>query len=154
MSRNSRLIACSVLLAAPLAAQANEARVSHGAYARSHDYDLVHQRIELSDFNWDSTGFTGQVATVLVALRPGLDSIILDAGKLLTIQRVTGARGASLRFATHGDTLVVFPATPLAFAIAARSTTAPGWRTAVDSRSSRARDSRIARSRSGARAKT
>src|SRR5580765_839950 len=77
----SRLIACSILLAAPLAAQTNEARVSHGAYARSHDYDLVHQRIELSDFNWDSTGFTGQVATVLVALRPGLDSIILDAGK-------------------------------------------------------------------------
>jgi aminopeptidase N len=115
MPFNSRLIACCVLLAVPLAAQSNETRVSHGAYVRSHDYDLAHQRIELWDFDWDSTTFNGRVTTALVALRPGLDSIILDAGKLLTIRRVTGAAGASLRFMTHGDTLVVYPAKPVAF---------------------------------------
>jgi aminopeptidase N len=116
MPFNARLIACCVLLAVPLAAQSNEVRVSHGAYVRSHDYDLVHQRIELWDFDWDSTAFNGRVTTALVALRPQLDSIILDAGRLLTIRRVTGAGGgASLRFTTHGDTLVVYPAKPVAF---------------------------------------
>ena len=115
MPFNARLIACCVLLAVPLAAQSNEARVSHGAYVRSHDYDIVHQRIELWDFDWDSTAFNGRVTTTLVALRPALDSIIVDAGSLLTIRRVTGARGASVRFTTRGDTLVVYPTTPVPF---------------------------------------
>ena len=115
MPRTARLIACSVLLAGSLTAQSNKDRVSHGAYVRSHDYDLVHQRIELWDFDWDSTAFNGRVTTTLVALRPGLDSIILDAGALLTIRRVTSAGGATLRFTTHGDTLVVYPAKPVAF---------------------------------------
>jgi aminopeptidase N len=103
-----------LLLPAPLAAQSNADRVN-GAYIRSHDYDLVHQTIALRDFDWDSTSFTGRVTTTLIALRPGLDSIILDAGKLLRIGRVTAAGGRALRFATHGDTLVVFPAKPVAF---------------------------------------
>ena len=122
MPLDARLLACCVLLPLPLAAQSNEARVAHGAYVRSHDYDLVHQRIELWDFDWDSTAFNGRVTTALVALRPVLDSIILDAGKLLTIRRVTAARGASLRFTTHGDTLVVYPAKPVAFRDTARFT--------------------------------
>ncbi len=104
-------------LAVRAAAQSNAELVTNDSYTRSHDYDLVHQRIEVRDFDWDSTTFTGRVTTTLVALRPGLDSIVLDAGKLLTIRRVTGVgTGAkSLRFATHGDTLVVFPVTPVAF---------------------------------------
>jgi aminopeptidase N len=115
MPCNVPLFACCIVAAMPLAAQSNKDRVSHGAYVRSHDYDLVHQRIELWDFDWDSTAFKGRVTTTLIALRPGLDSIILDAGKLLTIRRVTAASGTSLRFATHGDTLVVYPAKPVAF---------------------------------------
>jgi aminopeptidase N len=115
-----RSLGCALLLAVlsvpvALSAQTNAERVSGGAYERSHDYDLVHQLIEVSDFNWDSTTFNGRVTTTVIALRPGLDSVILDAGKLLTIRRVATPSGAALRFATHGDTLVVFPATPVAF---------------------------------------
>ncbi len=40
-------------------------------YSRSHDYDLVHQRIELRDFNWDSSSFEGVVTTTLRSLKPG-----------------------------------------------------------------------------------
>src|SRR5881396_1304010 len=98
-------LSCAALLAlaAPIAAQSNAERVVNDAYTRSHDYDLVHQRID------------GRVTTTLVALRPGLDSVILDAGKRLVVSRVVDARGASLRSAAHGDTLVVYPARPLAF---------------------------------------
>jgi aminopeptidase N len=113
-------LACTLLLlplaaAAAAAAQSNAARMANDAYTRSHDYDLVHQRIEVRNFDWDSTAFDGRVTTTLVALRPHLDSVILDAGERLAISRVTGARGASLRTARHGDTLVVYPARPVAF---------------------------------------
>src|SRR2546422_7447862 len=76
-------LSCAALLAlaAPVAAQSNAERVVNDAYARSHDYDLVHQRIEVRNFDWDSTSLDGRVTTTLVALRPGLDSVILDAGK-------------------------------------------------------------------------
>ena len=101
--------------AARAAAQSNAELVTNGAYTRSHDYDLVHQLIEVRDFDWDSTTFTGSVTTTLIARRPGLDSVILDAGKLLTIRRVMGAGTRTLRFARHGDTLVVYPAKAVAF---------------------------------------
>ena len=70
MPWNARVLACCIVAAVPLAAQSNKDRVSHGAYVRSHDYDLVHQRIELWDFDWDSTAFNGRVTTTLIALRP------------------------------------------------------------------------------------
>src|SRR5437867_2885856 len=110
-------LSCAVLLAlaAPAAAQSNAERVANDAYARSHDYDLVHQRIEVRNFDWDSTSLDGRVTTTLVALRPGLDSVVLDASKGLVVSRVVDARGASLRSSAHGDTLVVYPARPLAF---------------------------------------
>src|SRR3989441_2387729 len=110
-------LSCATLLAlaAPVAAQSNAERVVNDAYARSHDYDLVHQRIEVRNFDWDSTSLDGRVTTTLVALRPGLDSVILDAGKRLVVSRVVDTRGTSLRSAAHGDTLVVYPARPLAF---------------------------------------
>jgi aminopeptidase N len=106
-----------VALVAPTLArgQSNEERVTNDVYSRSHDYHLVHQLIEVWDFDWDSTAFSGRVTTTIVALRPGLDSIILDAGHLLKIRRVADARGASLRFATQGDTLVVVLPRPVAF---------------------------------------
>ena len=111
------LLCASVAPVAPpslAVAQSNEERVANDVYARTHDYDLVHQRIEVRSFDWDSTSFDGRVTTALVALRPALDSVILDAGKLLQIARVADARGATLRFAAHGDTLVIYPAQPLA----------------------------------------
>jgi aminopeptidase N len=110
------LALCSLLaLSTSLTAQSNAARMANDAYTRSHDYDLIHQTIRLSTFNWDSTSFDGSVTTTLVALRPGLDSVILDAGHLLHVTSVASARGGKLRFATPGDTLVVFPAKPVAF---------------------------------------
>src|SRR6266700_5054359 len=110
-------LGCTILLGLPalVTAQANVGRMANDAYTRSHDYDLVHQRIEVRNFDWDSTSLDGRVTTTLVALRPGLDSVILDAGKRLVVSRVVDARGASLRSAAHGDTLVVYPARPLAF---------------------------------------
>src|SRR5690242_3807389 len=104
-----------VLLAPVAAAQSNAERMANDTYSRSHDYDLVHQRIELKNFDWDSTSFDGRVTTTLVALRPGLDSVILDAGARLVIARIADGRGATLRSARHGDTLVVYPAGPVAF---------------------------------------
>src|SRR5438093_900746 len=106
--------AALLALAAPIAAQYNAERVVNDAYTRSHDYDLVHQRIEVRNFDWDSTSLDGRVTTTLVALRPGLDSVILDAGKRLVVARVVDARGTTLRSTPHGDTLVVYPARPLA----------------------------------------
>jgi aminopeptidase N len=103
-----------ILLTTPLAAQSNAERVANDAYTRSHDYHLVHQRIEVRNFDWDSTALDGRVTTTLVALRPGLDSVILDAGKLLAVTRAADSRGTPLRTAAHGDTLVVYPARPVA----------------------------------------
>ena len=102
-------------LALPLAAQSNAELMANDHYTRSHDYDLVHQRIVVSDFNWDSTSFDGAVTTTLVARLPRLDSLILDEGALLVNDRVADRAGHALRTARHGDTLVVFPAAPAAF---------------------------------------
>src|SRR5437763_11424470 len=111
------LLVCPILcaLALPALAQSNAELVTNDAYARPHDYDLVHQRIEIRNFDWDSTSLDGRVTTTLVALRPGLDSVILDAGKRLVVSRVVDARGTALRSSAHGDTLVVYPARPVAF---------------------------------------
>ena len=111
-------ITCAAFVALPAAgaaAQSNGERISNDRYTRSHDFDLVHQRIALGDFNWDSTSFTGQVATTLVSLRPGLDSVILDAGALLDVARVRDSRGTALATGRHGDTLVIRLARPAAF---------------------------------------
>src|SRR5437870_6362704 len=110
-------LSCTALLAlaAPVAAQSNAERVANDTYTRSHDYDLVHQRIEVRNFDWDSTSLDGRVTTTLVALRPGLDSVILDAGSRLIISRIADGKGATLRSQRHGDTLVVYPAPPIAF---------------------------------------
>ena len=111
------LLVCPILcaLALPALAQSNAELVTNDAYTRSHDYDLVHQRIEVRNFDWDSTSFDGRVTTTLVALRPGLDSVILDAGARLIMARIADGRGATLRSERHGDTLVVHPARPIAF---------------------------------------
>ncbi|HEV2291838.1 MAG TPA: M1 family metallopeptidase, partial [Gemmatimonadales bacterium] len=103
-----RLLAVLVLAFLPvtLSAQSNAERILNDHYTRSHDYDLVHQDIEVRDFDWDSLGFKGRVATTLVALRPAMDSVVLDAGALIHVSQVRGAAG-KLDFSRHGDTLVV-----------------------------------------------
>ncbi len=101
--------------AGPALAQSNAELMANDHYTRSHDYDLIHQRIAVSDFNWDSLSFEGSVTTTLVALRPGLDSVILDEGALLANTSVTDRRGKPLRTTRSGDTLVVFPASPVGF---------------------------------------
>jgi aminopeptidase N len=108
------LLAASV----PATAQAqdvNAARVIQGSYSRSHDYDLVHQRIEVRNFDWDSTSFDGHVATTVIARRPGLDSLVLDAGHLLDIESATSPDGTALRTSRHGDTLALHLPHPAAF---------------------------------------
>jgi aminopeptidase N len=112
----------ALVLAAPLSAQSNAERIGNDRYSRSHDYDLLHQRIELSGFDWDSLGLTGRVTTTLRALRPAFDSVILDAGKGLDIRAVSlagpvrlPARPAPLRYEHAGDTLVVVLAKPIGF---------------------------------------
>jgi aminopeptidase N len=110
-----------VVGAAPaIAAQSNAERMANDQYTRSHDYDLVDQQIQLRGFDWDSTSFEGRVATTLVSLRPGLDSVIFDAGSRLKVTRVTDGKGGTLRFAAHGDTLVVYLARPVAMRDTAR----------------------------------
>ncbi|HEX7018428.1 MAG TPA: M1 family aminopeptidase [Gemmatimonadaceae bacterium] len=127
MTPSSRLIGLAVVLCAltsPLAAQRSNAasplnpnleRMTNDQYTRSHDYDLVHQRISVSDFDWDSTSFKGSVTTTVIALRPHMDSVVLDAGALLDIRAVRSSSGATLRQSHRGDTLVVYLARPVAF---------------------------------------
>ena len=44
---------------AQVAPQSNLALMANDHYTRSHDYDLIHQRIVVSRFNWDSASFDG-----------------------------------------------------------------------------------------------
>ena len=100
-------LAGSALAAQLPVANPNLERVTNDAYTRSHDYDLIHQRIAVRGFDWDSTSFMGSVTTTLIALRPAFDSVVLDAGSLLSVRRVASPNGVALRFTRHGDTLVV-----------------------------------------------
>lgn len=121
MTRPRALSLLTLLLASPLSAQSNAERMANDQYSRSHDYDLIHQKVEVGNFNWDSLSLTGRVTTVLRALRPAFDSVVLDAGDLLTITRVTerpkppAGKGAELRFSRMRDTLVVYLARPAKF---------------------------------------
>ncbi len=101
-------------VAAPLAAQTNAELVNGDHYARRRDYDLVHQRIEVGGFDWDSCAFDGRVTTTVVAGRPGLSRVVLDMGRLLVVRRVTSATGARLRSEHVGDSVVVRLARPAA----------------------------------------
>jgi aminopeptidase N len=105
------------LLTSPAAvvAQSNAERMTNDRYSRSHDYDLIHERIELRDFNWDRLSFEGKVTIRFRALRPGLDSVVLDAGSRLEFTGVRPLSGAGkLKFEHPRDTLVVHLARPLA----------------------------------------
>ena len=96
-----------------LAAQVPATWVPGNVETRSHDYDLLHQRIEVRDISWDSASLNGQVVTTLAARRPALDSVILDAAAGIAIRRATDAAGKPLRTAHVGDTLIVHLGKPL-----------------------------------------
>jgi aminopeptidase N len=103
------------------------AQLPHGwvpgnAETRSHDYDLLHQRIALRDIDWDSTSLNGRVTTLLAARRAGLDSVILDAAAGIEIRKATDSRGRTLHTSRAGDTLVVHLARPLRFGDSTRFT--------------------------------
>ncbi|MGH7617847.1 MAG: hypothetical protein ACREPM_11510, partial [Gemmatimonadaceae bacterium] len=120
------LVTAGLVAAASLAraqtGNLNLERIANDAYTRSHDYDLVHQRISVRDFNWDSLSFTGRVATTLVARRAALDSVVLDAGSRLTVRSATTPARTALRTSRHGDTLVVLLDKPVAFGDTVRFT--------------------------------
>ena len=110
------------LAAAALHAQVPESWVRGNGDTRSHDYDLLHQRIEIRDISWDSTSLNGRVTTTLASRRAGLDSVILDAAPGIAVSRATDARGAVLRTSRAGDTLVVHLSRPLPFGDTTRFT--------------------------------
>ncbi len=100
-------LAMPVFAWARLAAQTNAELVNGDHYTRRRDYDLVHQRIEVRGFDWDSSAFDGRVTTTVVARAPGLTRVALDMGRLLAVRTVNAAGGARLRTTRAGDSLVV-----------------------------------------------
>jgi aminopeptidase N len=102
-------------LGAPLAAQSNAERIVNDRYTRSHDYDLVRQRIELRNFSWDSLSFDGRATAVAVARREGMAELALDAGALLQIKSVADAGGAPLASSRDADTLRIRLSRPAHF---------------------------------------
>ncbi|MEO8138956.1 MAG: M1 family aminopeptidase [Gemmatimonadota bacterium] len=137
--RLALLAACIIGQAQPVLSQqtpfvarsaSNTERMANDHYSRSHDYDLLHQRIEVGRFDWDSLSFGGRVMVTLRALRPAFDSVVLDAGALLTVTDVytggrSGVRDVSsprLAFEHVRDTLVVHLAKPVALGDTVRFT--------------------------------
>jgi aminopeptidase N len=84
----------------------------NGDYTPSHDFDLLHQRIEVKNFDWGSTSFDGRVTTTVASLRPGLKRVVLDMERRMEVRSVTAA-GKTLAYDRPGDSLVVRLARPL-----------------------------------------
>ncbi len=106
------LLALAVI-APPLRSQSNAELMTSDKYTRSHDYDLIHQRIALSHFNWDSSSFDGVVTTTLVAKRAGLAAVVLDEGRLLINSSVVDRARRTLVTHRSNDSLTVEPAKAL-----------------------------------------
>jgi aminopeptidase N len=118
-----------LLVPAVLAAQSNAERILGGRDTPSHDYDLIHQKIEVKNFDWDAPAFDGKVTTTVVSLRQGLDSVVLNMGRRLVVRNVaideagtvTRRRSArppvrpSARFTRPGDSIVVRLPKPAGF---------------------------------------
>ncbi|HEU4682024.1 MAG TPA: hypothetical protein VFS51_09775, partial [Gemmatimonadales bacterium] len=116
------LIGLLFLTVAPLAAQqSNVERILSGRDTPSHDYDLIHQKIEVKNFDWDATAFDGKVTTTIVSLRAGLDSVVLNMGQRLAVRRMTkvdgrtGGQSTPFQFSRPGDSIVVRLAKPVGF---------------------------------------
>ena len=117
----------ALLTLAPLiplsAQQSNAERILSGRDTPSHDYDLIHQKIEVKNFDWNAPAFDGKVTTTLVSLRPGLDSVVLNMGRRLVVRSVTVEEfrprvrpvARPVRFSRPGDSIVVHLAKPAGF---------------------------------------
>ena len=116
MTRLAPVLLLALLPALPLAAQtapaSNRARQLAGHYTAPRGFDLVHQRVHVGGFDWDSLSFAGRTELTLVP-RAGADSIVLAAHRRIEVGRVellarrAGGPAAPLRFSRPGDTLVV-----------------------------------------------
>ena len=84
MSFRLTIAAISLLTCSTLHAQASA--------ERRRDYDLVHQRIEVRGFDWDSTAFDGAVGTTVVSLTDGLEAVVLDMDRQLEVRAVTSSK--------------------------------------------------------------
>ena len=115
------LAAAALALAPPAAAQSHLEQVVNGALTPSHDYDLIHQRIEVKNFDWDSTAFDGRVTTTVASLRPGLETVVLDMERRMEVRAVTSA-GKALAYDRPPDSLVVRLARPARFGDTVRFT--------------------------------
>ena len=116
------LLCLATSAGAPSAAQqtGNAERILSGRDTPSHDYDLINQRIEVRNFDWEATAFDGKVATTVVSLRPGLRTVTLDMGRRLAVRRITPvcrpkATCSALHFTRPGDSLVVQLPRPAGF---------------------------------------
>ena len=123
----------------------------------SHDYDLIHQRIEVGNFDWDSTSFDGRVTTTAVARRDrGSTPSGLDMERKLEVRAVTGRPSEALKFDRPGDTLVVRLPRAVGMgrhgAVHRRLSRAHHARAVGSTSSRRSRDGRTGRSRSTAAA--
>ena len=112
MRLTTPMLAASLLAPLPALAQSNLERVVNGDYTPSHDFDLLHQRIEVKNFDWDSTSFDGRVTTTVASLRPGLQRVVLDMERRMEVRSVTAA-GKTLAYDRRGDSLVVRVARPV-----------------------------------------
>ena len=148
------MLAASLLVTSPALAQSNLERVVNGDYTPSHDFDLLHQRIEVKNFDWGSTSFDGRVTTTVASMRPGLQRVVLDMERRMEVRSVTAA-GKTLAYDRPGDSLVVRSPAPSSSVTPCASpwTTTRRSRRAGASTSSRPNpDVRTGRSRSTAAA--
>jgi aminopeptidase N len=102
-----RWLLLAAMAARPLTAQTNADLVRGDHYTHRRPYDLIHQRVEVAAFDWDSSEFDGIVTTTVAPLRAGLSQVTLDMGRLLDVRRVTSAGGARLKADRAGDSIVV-----------------------------------------------
>jgi aminopeptidase N len=79
---------------------------------RSHDYDALHYKVELS-FDMENKTLYGINVMTVRALRNNFNSCLMDAGSNLTIKKVLNYRNESLDFSHRGDSLEIFSFQPV-----------------------------------------
>jgi aminopeptidase N len=115
------LALAALALAPRVAAQSNLEQVVNGSFTPSHDFDLIHQRIEVKNFDWDSASFDGRVTTTVVSRRPGLEAVVLDMERRMEVRSVS-VSGKTLAYDRPPDSLVVRLPRPARFGDTVRFT--------------------------------
>lgn len=78
-------------------------------FERSHDYDALHYRVEMS-FDIPNKIIKGRNEITIRSLRNGFSSCLMDAGPNLTINKVSDSDGNPLEYAHEGDKFMIrFP---------------------------------------------